>query len=356
MEAGSRAAGFVNAVLRRVGERDEKAWVQQLAPDAVEDPLGHTAFAHAHPRWIAQAFADALGRRGRAGRGARRRRRPPRGAPARPAGRDHRRGAGPRHRRHARRPTRPTACTWRRAAATSGELDAVARGPGHRAGRGQPARGARRSPGRRWSAPTPAAGSTCAPGPAGKSVLLGSLLAHRRRQRWTRWSPASTAPTSCAAPSTACRWTCTPPTAARPRCPTAPTTGCSWTPPAPGSARCDGGPRPAGGAAPTTWPALTKLQRELLTAALRHVRPGGVVAYVTCSPHLAETRGVLRPVLRRHRDVEQLDARPLLPGVPRPRRRARRVQLWPHRHGTDAMFLVLRRPLTRGGRPAARRA
>jgi len=61
VEAGSRAAGFVNAVLRRVGERDEKAWVQQLAPDAVEDPLGHTAFAHAHPRWIAQAFADALG-------------------------------------------------------------------------------------------------------------------------------------------------------------------------------------------------------------------------------------------------------------------------------------------------------
>ena len=40
--------------------------------------------------------------------------------------------------------------------------------------------------------------------------------------------------------------------------------------------------------------ALAKLQRELLTAALRHVRPGGVVAYVTCSPHLAETAGVLR--------------------------------------------------------------
>ncbi len=61
---------------------------------------------------------------------------------------------------------------------------------------------------------------------------------------------------------------------------------------------------------------LTKLQRELLPAALRLVRPGGVVAYVTCSPHLAETAGVLAGVLRRQRDLEQLDARPYLPGVP----------------------------------------
>jgi 16S rRNA (cytosine967-C5)-methyltransferase len=53
---------------------------------------------------------------------------------------------------------------------------------------------------------------------------------------------------------------------------------------------------------------------------------------------------VLRPVLRKHRDVEQLDARPLLPGVPR-LGDGPTVQLWPHRHGTDAMFLgLLRRP------------
>ena len=44
---------------------------------------------------------------------------------------------------------------------------------------------------------------------------------------------------------------------------------------------------------------LTRLQRELLTAALRHVRPGGVVAYITCSPHLAETVGVVAAVSRR---------------------------------------------------------
>ena len=103
VDAGSRSAGFVNAVLRRIGEHDEAAWVAQLAPDPKEDPVGHAALAHAHPRWIAQAFADALGARadGRARRRARRRRRPPVGAPARPARRDHRRGAGPGHRRRA---------------------------------------------------------------------------------------------------------------------------------------------------------------------------------------------------------------------------------------------------------------
>jgi 16S rRNA (cytosine967-C5)-methyltransferase len=58
---GSGSAGFVNAVLRRVGEHDETAWVRRLAPDAAEDPVGHLAMAHPHPRWIAQTFADSLG-------------------------------------------------------------------------------------------------------------------------------------------------------------------------------------------------------------------------------------------------------------------------------------------------------
>ena len=42
-------------------------------------------------------------------------------------------------------------------------------------------------------------------GPGGKSVLLGALAAHGRRQRWTPWRSASTGPTWCAAPSTGCR-------------------------------------------------------------------------------------------------------------------------------------------------------
>ncbi len=42
---------------------------------------------------------------------------------------------------------------------------------------------------------------------------------------------------------------------------------------------------------------LTQLQRGLLISAIEATRPGGVLAYVTCSPHLAETRGVLAEVL-----------------------------------------------------------
>lgn len=56
-------AGFVNGVLRTITRRDEASWVAELAPPAATDPIGHLAFVHAHPRWVAQAFADALGAR-----------------------------------------------------------------------------------------------------------------------------------------------------------------------------------------------------------------------------------------------------------------------------------------------------
>ena len=61
IEFDSARAGFVNGVLRTIAGRDEQSWVEELAPPADSDPVGHAAFVHAHPRWIAQAFADALG-------------------------------------------------------------------------------------------------------------------------------------------------------------------------------------------------------------------------------------------------------------------------------------------------------
>ena len=105
---------------------------------------------------------------------------------------------------------------------------------------------------------------------------------------------------------------------------------------------------------------LVSLQRELLGAALDSVRPGGVVAYVTCSPHLAETRDVVTAVAQARDDVIVLDAPAVLPEVPglrgadsRADSRAgsgansghdsRFAQFWPHRHGTDAIFLALLR-------------
>ncbi len=83
---------------------------------------------------------------------------------------------------------------------------------------------------------------------------------------------------------------------------------------------------------------LTTLQGELLAAALRLVRPGGLVAYVACSPHLAETRDVIAGAVEA--GAELIDARPLFTGVP-DLGPGPTVQLWPHRHGTDAMFFAL---------------
>jgi 16S rRNA (cytosine967-C5)-methyltransferase len=88
---------------------------------------------------------------------------------------------------------------------------------------------------------------------------------------------------------------------------------------------------------------LVALQAELLDAALRLVRPGGVVGYVTCSPHLAETRDQIVRVVDAGA-AELLDARPAFRPVSLIDEAAT-VQLWPHRHGTDAMFFAgLRRP------------
>jgi 16S rRNA (cytosine967-C5)-methyltransferase len=107
---------------------------------------------------------------------------------------------------------------------------------------------------------------------------------------------------------------------------------------------------------------LTILQGELLDAALAAVRPGGVVAYATCSPHPAETTAVVDDALRRHPEARLLDtgaavervgirevggARPAGSGA------GSTVQLWPHVHRTDAMFLALITVDAPAGEPAA---
>ncbi len=90
---------------------------------------------------------------------------------------------------------------------------------------------------------------------------------------------------------------------------------------------------------------LGPLQRDLLRTALAATRPGGVVGYVTCSAHLAETEDVVDDILRSAPGVQVLDAPGYLPEVP-DCAAGRYIQLWPHRHGTDAMFgAFLRTPL-----------
>ena len=86
---------------------------------------------------------------------------------------------------------------------------------------------------------------------------------------------------------------------------------------------------------------LAELQTSLLDSALASVRVGGVVAYVTCSPHTAETAAIADAAAARD-DVEVLPVAPLFPEVPGIAR-GDYAQLWPHRHGTDAMFMALLR-------------
>lgn len=90
--------------------------------------------------------------------------------------------------------------------------------------------------------------------------------------------------------------------------------------------------------------ALTSLQAELLDAAAAALAPGGVLAYVTCSPHPDETHAQVSAALERHPTLRRIDTPAVLDAVstaPLGLSAAPYAQLWPHRHGTDAMFIQL---------------
>ncbi|MGO3147629.1 MAG: RsmB/NOP family class I SAM-dependent RNA methyltransferase [Leucobacter sp.] len=98
---------------------------------------------------------------------------------------------------------------------------------------------------------------------------------------------------------------------------------------------------------PSDLPELTALQGELLDAAVAHLKPGGVLAYVTCSPHLAETRVGVDRLLSRNPALRELDAKQAVRAASREgddldlAGEQLSAQLWPHRHNTDAMFIAL---------------
>lgn len=89
---------------------------------------------------------------------------------------------------------------------------------------------------------------------------------------------------------------------------------------------------------------LSVLQRELIGSAWDALSPGGVLGYVTCSPHPTETTGQIEWLLRTFKDSVLLDATSVLMEINpllnlKPARKT--VQLWPHRNDTDAMFIAL---------------
>jgi 16S rRNA (cytosine967-C5)-methyltransferase len=111
--------------------------------------------------------------------------------------------------------------------------------------------------------------------------------------------------------------------------------------------------------APSDVAELTRLQGDLFDAAVRALAPGGILAYVTCSPHTAETSGTLNAALQRWGDgIRQLDTQSVVQGLARhPLDLAgspATAQLWPHRHGTDAMFVALVQRTTTDAAEAAR--
>lgn len=87
--------------------------------------------------------------------------------------------------------------------------------------------------------------------------------------------------------------------------------------------------------------ALTQLQRELVDSAIDALKPGGVLGYATCSPHLAETSIQIADIKRKHSNLSQIDVGQYLPHNLDGATRDGAMSLWTHKHGTDAMYLAL---------------
>ncbi len=328
MTGNGRAAGFVNAVLRRIVAADWNAWTDRLARDA--SPLRRLALRTAHPEWIAQAFADALGGdlAETAAALAADDARPQTHLVAWPGLIDRDSlaalsGGDP-------GPWSPFAV--RMAGGDPGALDAVRRG-----------RAAVQDEGSQLCAlalaDTPIDGrderwlDLCA-GPGGKTALLAALATQRGATVTANELHPHRAELVRKATSP---W------------PVEVHVGDART-----FARIDGGydrvlvdapctglgalrrrPEARWRRTPDDLADLAALQRELLDAALRLTRPGGVVVYATCSPHLAETTQIVE-------ERELIDARAAFPGAMQ-LGDGPAVQLWPHRHGTDAMFCAILR-------------
>ncbi|MEU4809199.1 transcription antitermination factor NusB [Nocardia fluminea] len=329
-EFGQGRAGFVNAVLRRAGEKTAEEWIAELAP---ADPVGKLAFEHAHPKWIAQSFADALGAQ-----------------------------AGELDALLKADDERPVVhLVARPGEITAEELALVTGGEegrwspyavyldGGDPGLLEPVRDGIASVQDEGSqlvalalTRAPLAGpdkgrwlDLCA-GPGGKAALLGALAAidlftvdavepAEHRAELVRKSTRNLPVTVHVADGRDSGLT---PGYDRVLV-DAPCTGL-------GALRRR--PEARWRRTPADVAELVTLQRELLTAAWDLVRPGGVVVYSTCSPHLAETVSVVADFVRRT-GAEELDSREFLPGVT-DLGDGPSAQLWPHRHGTDAMFLA----------------
>ncbi len=90
---------------------------------------------------------------------------------------------------------------------------------------------------------------------------------------------------------------------------------------------------------------LVVLQQQLLEAACHVVAPGGLLAYVTCTPSIFETTDVLAHVMAGRNDYTPVSVAPIIRHVTHDAMTVSDddpfVQLWPHINNTDAMFISI---------------
>jgi 16S rRNA (cytosine967-C5)-methyltransferase len=339
-KVGHRPAGFVNAVLRKIAQRGVDAWVRRVAPDPGEDPVGFATVAHSHPRWVVSALAEALGPAQEeldsllaADNEA-----PRVTLVARPglASVDELVAAG-----GVASSMSPMAVTLDRG--DPAEVPAVAEGRAGVQDEGSQvvalalAKAELDGRDERWL-------DLCA-GPGGKAALLAAVAGQRgARLLASELQPHRARLVQKA--SAAVRLGLLGVVAADGRQPAWPSESFDRVlvdAPCTGLGALRRRPESRWRRQESDLDVLVPLQRELLGSALDSVRPGGVVAYVTCSPVLAETAGVVTEALAERDDVRLEEAGPLVDVPDSAGPLTGTVQLWPHRHGTGAMFRALLR-------------
>lgn len=325
LEVGERVAGVVNAVLRKVAARDWPDWLELLS--AGLDDFGRLALAHHHPRWIVEAWsrvlpaaelADALAADNAA---------PTPHLVVRPGLAEVSELGG--------EPAR-----WSPygayAGGDPGRLAVVAEGRAGVQDEGSQLVALALS---RVEAPSGWWLDLCA-GPGGKSALLaglareqgGRLVATELQEHRTRLVAENLRAYPDPAP------VCLVADGTRPAWRTGAFSKVLADVPCTGLGALRRRPESRWRRRPEDLPGLVELQGKLLASAIAATAPGGVIAHVTCSPHPDETAAVVAQAS----GVEVLRAADYLPEVP-DCAAGDFVQLWPHRHGTDAMFLALLR-------------
>ena len=338
-KVGQGPSGLVNAVLRKVAAHDLSGWVRRVAPDPASDEVGFASVAYSHPRWVVAALVEALG-----------------------VDELDALLAADNEPPKVTLVARPGLSTVEELVAAGGQASTMSPYAVQLAG-GDPHDVPAVSDGRagvqdegsqlvalaltraevdgsdeRWL-------DLCA-GPGGKSALLAALAGERgaRVLASERQPHRSTLVATATATAGAGLLGVVTADGTRPAWRDGSFDRVLDDAPCSGLGALRRRPESRWRRTPADLDDLVPLQEALLSSALDAVRPGGVVVYATCSPVLAETSGVVASVMAARPDAVLEDATPLFEGVPDVAGPSPgTLQLWPHRHGTDAMFIALLR-------------